>query len=70
MDDGHCGPPTDELSSLAQKLLEVSPEVIETAIGLELQDGTVIADNLDDRRCRRQPRARCRRRGSLLLLDS
>jgi exodeoxyribonuclease V alpha subunit len=51
MDDGHCGLPTDELIPLAQKLLEVSPELVETAIGLELQDGTVIADNLDDRRC-------------------
>src|SRR5246500_1709585 len=51
MDDGHCGLPTDELIPLAQKLLEVSPELVETAIGLELQDGTVIANNLDDRRC-------------------
>ena len=51
MDDGHCGLPTDELIPLAQKLLEVSPELVETAIGLEPQDGTVIADNLDDRRC-------------------
>jgi len=36
---------------LAQKLLEVPPELIETALGLELQDGTVIADHLDHRRC-------------------
>src|SRR5437870_5725839 len=51
MEAGHCGLPTDELIRLAQKLLEVSPELVETAIGLELQDGTVIADNLDDRSC-------------------
>src|SRR4029077_14953240 len=51
MDDGHCGLPTDELIPLAQKLLEVSPELVKTAIGLELQDGTVIADNLNNRRC-------------------
>jgi ATP-dependent exoDNAse (exonuclease V) alpha subunit len=51
MDDGHCGLPADELIPLAQKLLEVSPELVETALALELQDGTVIADNLDDRRC-------------------
>ena len=39
MEDGHCGLPTDELIPLAQKLIEVSPELVETAIGLELQDG-------------------------------
>jgi exodeoxyribonuclease V alpha subunit len=50
-DEGHCGLPADELIPLAQKLLEVSPELVETAVGLELQDGTVIADCLDDRRC-------------------
>jgi exodeoxyribonuclease V alpha subunit len=51
MDDGHCGLPADELIPLAQKLLEVSAELVETALGLELQDGTVIADHLDNRRC-------------------
>src|SRR4029077_10143307 len=30
MDDVHCGLPTDELIPLAQKLLEVSPELVET----------------------------------------
>src|SRR5258708_9256446 len=28
MDDGHCGLPTDELIPLAQKLLDVSPELV------------------------------------------
>jgi len=51
MDDGHCGLPADELIPLGQKLLEVSAELVETALGLELQDGTVIADHLDNRRC-------------------
>jgi exodeoxyribonuclease V alpha subunit len=51
MDDGHCGLPTDDLIPLAQKLLEVAPDLVETALGLELQDGTVIADQLDGRRC-------------------
>jgi exodeoxyribonuclease V alpha subunit len=51
MDDGHCGLPADELNPLGQKLLEVPAELVETALGLELQDGTVIADDLDDRRC-------------------
>jgi hypothetical protein len=30
------------------RLLTVSPDLVETALDLELQDGTVIADNLDD----------------------
>jgi exodeoxyribonuclease V alpha subunit len=51
MDEGHCGLPTAELIPLAQKLLEVPAELVETALGLELQDGTVIADDLDGHRC-------------------
>jgi exodeoxyribonuclease V alpha subunit len=51
MDVGHCGLPADELVPLAQKLLEVPVELIATALDLELQDGTVIADDLDGRRC-------------------
>ena len=51
MDDGHCGLPADELIPLAQKLLEVPPDLVETALALELHDGTVIADSLEDRRC-------------------
>jgi exodeoxyribonuclease V alpha subunit len=51
MDDGHCGLPADELVPLAQELLEVPPALVETALALELQDGTVIADSLEERRC-------------------
>src|SRR5215467_898089 len=51
MDDGHCGLPAEELVALTQKLLEVPAELIATALDLELQDGTVIADDLDGRRC-------------------
>jgi exodeoxyribonuclease V alpha subunit len=51
MDDGHCGLPVDELVPLAQELLEVPPDLVETALALELQDGTVIADRLEERRC-------------------
>src|SRR3989440_1325219 len=51
MDDGHCGLPADELIPIARKLLEVPADLVETALGLELQDGTVIGDDLDDRRC-------------------
>jgi len=51
MDDGHCGLPAEELVPLTQKLLEVPAELIATALELELQDGTVIGDDLDGRRC-------------------
>jgi exodeoxyribonuclease V alpha subunit len=50
MDDGHCGLPADEMILLAQKLLDVPPDLVETALVLELQDGTVVADDLDGRR--------------------
>src|SRR5215475_13081712 len=51
MDDGHCGLPHEDLLALTQKLFEVPPELIATGLDLELRDGTVIADDLDDRRC-------------------
>src|ERR1022692_2547927 len=43
MDEGHCGLPTEELIPLSEKLLEVPPELIGHALGLELTEGTVIA---------------------------
>jgi exodeoxyribonuclease V alpha subunit len=51
MDDGHCGLPAEELVSLTEKLLEVPAQLVETALGLELDDGAVVADDLDGRRC-------------------
>jgi len=51
MDDGHCGLPHEELLALTRELLEVPTDLVETALGLELQEGTVIADDLDGRRC-------------------
>ena len=51
MDDGHCGVPHEELLALTVQLLEVPAEIVETALNLELQDGAVVADNLDGRRC-------------------
>jgi len=51
MDEGHCGLPEAELVPLAQRLLEVPAELITTALAPEIQDGTVIADDLDGRRC-------------------
>src|SRR4029077_20182011 len=46
MDEGHCGLPTEELIPLAEKLLEVPQQLIRIALDLELQEGTVIADQV------------------------
>src|ERR1700720_1972915 len=51
MDEGHCGLPTDELVPLAEKLLEVTQELIRTALNLELQEGTVVADRVGETPC-------------------
>ncbi len=51
MDEGHCGLPVDELVPLTEKLLEVPAELVDTAMRLELDDGAVVADDLEDRRC-------------------
>jgi exodeoxyribonuclease V alpha subunit len=51
MDEGHCGLPTEELIPLAEKLLEVPQELIRTALELELQEGTVIADRVGETPC-------------------
>jgi len=39
MDDGHCGLPAEELVRLAEKLLEVPSELVETALALEIEIG-------------------------------
>ena len=51
MDEGHCGLPTGELIPLAEKLLEVPQELIRTALDLEQQEGTVIADRVGETDC-------------------
>src|SRR5207253_1070519 len=51
MDEGHCGLPTEELIPLAEKLLEVPQELIRTALDLELQEGTVVADRVGETAC-------------------
>ncbi len=50
-DEGHCGLPREELIPLAEKLLEVPTAAIESAIQEELQDGTIIADRVQDAEC-------------------
>ena len=51
MNEGHCGLPVEELTALAATLLEVSDNLITTALALELEDGDVVADLLEGRRC-------------------
>ncbi len=51
MNEGHCGLPVDELTALTGKLLEVSDDLIGTALTLELESGDVVADVLEDQRC-------------------
>ena len=51
MDDGHCGLPTKELGPLAVELLEVPPELVQSALGLEIAEGTVIADEVAQTPC-------------------
>ena len=51
MDDGHCGLPRDELTPLAMALLEVEAGLIQTALDLELSDGTVVGDTVGEASC-------------------
>src|SRR3954471_19119785 len=48
MDEGHCGLPTEELIPLAVALLEVAPELVQTALDLELAERTVVADAIGE----------------------
>ena len=43
MDDGHCGLPGEDLAPLAVELLDVPGELVQTALNLELAEGTVVA---------------------------
>jgi exodeoxyribonuclease V alpha subunit len=51
MDDGHCGLPTEELVPLAVELLEISKELVRTALDLELSEGAVIAATVGETAC-------------------
>ena len=51
MDEGHCGLPEEELGPLAARLLEVPADLIRAALDLELADGTVVADTVEDTPC-------------------
>ena len=51
MDDGHCGLPTEELMPLTVALLEIPKELVQTALDLELAEGTVIAATVAETAC-------------------
>ena len=51
MDEGHCGLPVDELGPLASGLLEVSDDLIRTALDLELAEGAVVAETVGETPC-------------------
>jgi len=51
MDEGHCGLPDDDLLRTGAELLDVSADRLTAALALELQDGTVVADTVGERRC-------------------
>jgi len=51
MDEGHCGLPEDDLLRTGAELLDVSVDRLIAALALELQDGTVVADTVGERRC-------------------
>jgi exodeoxyribonuclease V alpha subunit len=49
--EGHCGLPVGELTAQAVALIEVPPDLIVTALELELAEGEVVADTLEGERC-------------------
>jgi exodeoxyribonuclease V alpha subunit len=51
MDEGHCGLPVENLLPLAEELLEVPTELVQTALGLELSEGTIVADSIGETPC-------------------
>jgi exodeoxyribonuclease V alpha subunit len=48
VENGDCGLPEAELLTLAQKLLEVERGLLAEALALELADGSVVADTIND----------------------
>ena len=49
--EGHCGLPVDDLMPMAEKLLEIPSDILRGALQQELQDDTVVADTIGERRC-------------------
>ena len=51
MNEGHCGLPAEKLAALAVELLEVPEGLVQTALDLELAEGTVVADTVAGTPC-------------------
>lgn len=51
LDDGHCGLPTPALLASCQKLLEIDASIIDQALLLELEKGTVTKDTVKSVEC-------------------
>src|SRR5215208_1838934 len=51
MDEGHCGLPIEQLTCLAERLLEVDAELIRSAIHYEIAAGEVISDTVGAETC-------------------
>lgn len=51
LDEGQCGLPREALVLLAQKLLDVPPDVVNAALEAELTAGTVVLDSMEGRAC-------------------
>ena len=49
--EGQCGLPEDDLMPMAEKLLEIPADILRDALQQELQDETVVADSIAERRC-------------------
>ena len=51
MDDGHCGLPVAELLPFAAGLLDVPADLVQKALDLELAEGSVVADRVEESPC-------------------
>lgn len=51
MDDGHCGLPKNRLLVLCQDLLSIPEDLIQEGLTLELNNGEVIQDTVDEASC-------------------
>ena len=49
MDDGHCGLPLADLHRAAARLLEIPESLVEQALKLEIEAGTVVEDTVEGR---------------------
>ncbi len=51
MDDGHCGLPKDDLIKSVLSLLSISDDLAEEALSIELEEGNVLTQLIDNRIC-------------------